>query len=255
MTIARWPGRNATPRPRVTHIADISCSTASVAQPDVARWPSRSQRSGFAPLVRRGQPRCAGSSGRKPMASSTASGNLAGCAVASVTYGTTVALPRTTSVPPPCPSPYADRGHSPRRHSTRRISLSVDTSSNAAARNEPAMKRSRWSRFDVESPGRTKPRQLLGGHPAVAAVHLKQQSLEVRRHLNVHRRTQRRDHDRDAVMSWSLTNRVRMSLVFDEMMKSRIGAPISRAIHPASTLPKLPVGTLNVGRWRMFPRR
>ena len=48
------------------------------------------------------------------------------------------------------------------------------------------------------------------------------------------------------VMSPSLTKRVRMSLVFDAMMKSRIGAPISRAIQPASTLPKLPVGTLNV---------
>ena len=49
-----------------------------------------------------------------------------------------------------------------------------------------------------------------------------------------------------ALMSLSLMKRVRMSLVFDEMMKSWIGAPILRAIHPASTLPKLPVGTLNV---------
>ena len=47
-------------------------------------------------------------------------------------------------------------------------------------------------------------------------------------------------------MSPSLTKRVRMSLVFDATMKSRIGAPISRAIHPDSTLPKFPVGTLNV---------
>ena len=48
------------------------------------------------------------------------------------------------------------------------------------------------------------------------------------------------------VMSASFTKRDRMSLVFDATMKSRIGAPISRAIQPASTLPKLPVGTLNV---------
>ena len=47
-------------------------------------------------------------------------------------------------------------------------------------------------------------------------------------------------------MSPSLTKRVRMSLVFDATRKSRIGAPISRAIQPDSTLPKLPVGTLNV---------
>ena len=48
-------------------------------------------------------------------------------------------------------------------------------------------------------------------------------------------------------MSPSLTNRVRMSLVFDEMMKSPMSAPIRRAIHPDRTLPKLPVGTQNVG--------
>jgi hypothetical protein len=52
-----------------------------------------------------------------------------------------------------------------------------------------------------------------------------------------------------AVMSESFTKRVRMSFVFEEMMKSRIGAPISRAIHPARTLPKLPVCTLNVAGW------
>ncbi len=38
--------------------------------------------------------------------------------------------------------------------------------------------------------------------------------------------------------------RVRMSLVFEPTTRRGIGVPISRAIHPASTLPKLPVGTL-----------
>ena len=47
------------------------------------------------------------------------------------------------------------------------------------------------------------------------------------------------------LMSLSSMNRVTMSLVFDETTKSRIGAPICRAIQPASTLPKFPVGTLN----------
>ena len=45
------------------------------------------------------------------------------------------------------------------------------------------------------------------------------------------------------VMSPSLTNRVRMSLAFDAITKSSIGAPMRRAIQPDSTLPKLPVGT------------
>ncbi len=48
------------------------------------------------------------------------------------------------------------------------------------------------------------------------------------------------------VMSPDVTKRVRMSFVFEAITKSLIGAPISRAIQPASTLPKLPVGTLNV---------
>ena len=34
--------------------------------------------------------------------------------------------------------------------------------------------------------------------------------------------------------------------MFEAITKSLIGAPISRAIQPARTLPKLPVGTLNV---------
>ena len=37
--------------------------------------------------------------------------------------------------------------------------------------------------------------------------------------------------------------RVRMSLLFDPMIRRSIGAPPCRAIHPANTLPKLPVGT------------
>jgi hypothetical protein len=47
------------------------------------------------------------------------------------------------------------------------------------------------------------------------------------------------------LMSASLMKRVRMSLVFEATTKSAMGAPIRRAIHPDSTLPKLPVGTEN----------
>ena len=44
-------------------------------------------------------------------------------------------------------------------------------------------------------------------------------------------------------------NRVRMSFWFEPTTSEWIGAPMRRAIQPASTLPKFPVGTLNdVGR-------
>ncbi len=50
----------------------------------------------------------------------------------------------------------------------------------------------------------------------------------------------------DVLMSLSTKKRVRMSLTFEPTMKPSIGAPICRAIQPDRTLPKLPVGTLNV---------
>ncbi len=50
----------------------------------------------------------------------------------------------------------------------------------------------------------------------------------------------------DATMAWESKNRVRMSLVLEPTINSSTDAPISRAIQPANTLPKLPVGTLNV---------
>ena len=43
-----------------------------------------------------------------------------------------------------------------------------------------------------------------------------------------------------------VTHRATMSLRFDPMMKRSIGVPMRRAYQPASTLPKLPVGTANV---------
>ena len=45
------------------------------------------------------------------------------------------------------------------------------------------------------------------------------------------------------VMSLSVKNRVRMSLAFEATTNLPIGAPICLAIHPANTLPKLPLGT------------
>ncbi len=48
------------------------------------------------------------------------------------------------------------------------------------------------------------------------------------------------------VMSPAVTKRVRMSFVLEAITKSLIGAPISRAIQPAKTLPKFPVGTLKL---------
>ncbi len=45
------------------------------------------------------------------------------------------------------------------------------------------------------------------------------------------------------------SQRGRMSLRLEPMTSCGIGVPVRRAAHPASTLPKLPVGTANaVGR-------
>ena len=71
------------------------------------------------------------------------------------------------------------------------------------------------------------PLQLLGGRPPVAPVQLEQQPLEVRRHLDVHARAERRHDRRACVMSPSSTKRVRMSLRFDAMTK-----PVDRRAHP-----------------------
>ena len=48
-----------------------------------------------------------------------------------------------------------------------------------------------------------------------------------------------------ASISCDSKKRVRMSFEFEPTTSLRTSAPICLAIHPASTLPKLPVGTLN----------
>ena len=50
--------------------------------------------------------------------------------------------------------------------------------------------------LDTHPTSRTELRHLLGRGPAVAIVHLEQQTLEVGRHLNVHRRAERGHHTR-----------------------------------------------------------
>jgi hypothetical protein len=118
-----------------------------------------------------------------PVARSTASGNLAGWAVASVTIGRAgsgraraaavpVAVCGSISIPVSrAPADLGDRG------------VVVE----AGGTERPA---NHWSLvvLDVEAPvARNRP-ELLGGHPTVAPVHLEQQPLEVRRHLDVHAR-------------------------------------------------------------------
>ena len=46
-------------------------------------------------------------------------------------------------------------------------------------------------------------------------------------------------------MSFDARNRARMSLRLEPMISRATGSPIRRAAQAASTLPKLPVGTLN----------
>ena len=185
--------------------------------------------------------RWSGSAGRVPVAASTASGNFAGWAVASADH-----RPRRSVGELPCRGDTGGgvRVEHHRRRGLRPPDLRGRRGVVEGGRAERALDVPRpLIGLDVEATGRAEPAELFGGHATVAAVHLEQQPLEVRRHLDVHRRAQRgedvtRRHVADS------TNRVRMSFVLEAITKSLIGAPISRAIQPASTLPKFPVGTL-----------
>ena len=129
-----------------------------------------------------------------PVAASTASGNFAGCAVASATIGPAVRPRPRTAVPRRRRWPCAGRAPSPRRPAcggSRRSSRRRRTTSPGTCRR---CTRSRWSPSMSSRPVDPEPAELLGGHATVAAVHLEQQPFEVRRHLDVHRRAQRR-HD------------------------------------------------------------
>ena len=101
----------------------------------------------------------------------------------------------------PSPSPCGDRSSTPAVAYTRAISSSVAASSTLAARNVPRDPALVLVGLDVEAADGAEAGELLGGQPSVAAVHLEQQPLEVRRHLDVHARAQRRARPRGSIMS------------------------------------------------------
>ena len=89
--------------------------------------------------------------------------------------------------------------------------------------------------------------EQLAGAGAVAVEQLEQQTLEVGRHLDVHARAESVGTTGSIVSAPVSSQRVRMSLVFEATTKPATSRPICWATQPASTLPKLPVGTLNTG--------
>ena len=135
-----------------------------------------------APRGRTGRPGARAAAGRMPVASSTASGNLAGWAVARRHHRARRRTGAATRA-----AADADRGvrveeHRRSRRARRRIvaegRLVVDAS-------PPRSDRSRGA---STAPRPAEARHQLGAARAVAAQQLEQQPLEVGRHLDVHRR-------------------------------------------------------------------
>ena len=150
-------------------------------------------------LFRRGLARCArgaragrraraGSAGEMPVARSTASGNLAGCAVASATSGASRAALRAR----PAVRPTAVCGSSsvPLRRYSARIASSVASSSSDTA-SKSSRTAASAAASSVSEPGLRESRELARGALGIAPVELEEQALEVRRDLDVHARAER----------------------------------------------------------------
>ena len=154
-----------------------------------------------------------------------------------------------------CPSPCAGRSASRSPHGrggSRRASRRRSSAPPGTRRRDPALA---LLGIDRQPAGLAEAGELLGGARAVAVVDHPQHPLEVRRHLDVHRRAERRHDVRHRHRRLTFTKRVRMSLALEATTKSAIGAPIRRATHPAKTLPKLPVGTHDRDRSGQRPGR
>ena len=175
--------------------------------------------------------RWSGSTGRTPVACSTASGNLAGWAVAM-----RPAPPRRPAPPPPRrrPPPCAGR---------------------PGSRCAGTGRRSRRGGPVVEAGGHE---AGIGGRSTAPTPGSGASARRWRRRRFSSSSNSRRSWLDDTWMSmlglsvgttpsWAMSpvaaQRVRMSLLFRPMISRSMGAPARRAIQPAKTLPKLPVGT------------
>ena len=136
---------------------------------------------------RAGRPAGRAAAGGCPVACSTASGNLAGWAVARHTIGTSGSVPQARAAP--MPTAVWGSTSIPVRWWRSRITSRVAASSMLAAV-EPGVPRA-----PPREPTPRKRPSSSAVRGAVAAEQLEQQPLVVRRHLDVHRRAQR-GHDR-----------------------------------------------------------
>ncbi len=124
-----------------------------------------------------------------PVARSTASGNLAGCAVASATSG--ASRPRLAACARPSARPrYGDRAACRSARYSSRIAASVASSSSVAASNS-SRRVARAAASSVSEPVSRERRQLARRALGIAAVELEEQPLEVGGDLDVHARAER----------------------------------------------------------------
>ena len=95
----------------------------------------------------------------------------------------------------------------------------------------------------VKAPDCARPAMSAAHGAGVAAVGLEQQALEIRGDLDVHRGRGRRRDAADLVGAAVASVRARMSLALVAIISRSTGKPMRLATQPASTSPKLPVGT------------
>ncbi len=175
-----------------------------------------------------------------PVARSTASGNLAGCAVASATSGVVARTRARAAGREPDgrvgieqrAAPARTRRASPR--ASRRRRTRRPRRARAAPRAAAAS--------SVSEPGLREAGELARGALGIASVELEEQPLEVRGDLDVHARAER-GHD-VARLHAAAREQARQDVVgvrADHEPLER--QPEARATQPESTLPKLPVGT------------
>ena len=170
-----------------------------------------------------------GQFGPRPVAADTASGNLAGCAVASVTIGVRLGQPRLQAAAPPRARPRcADRSDSPWRACVSRIAAAASSSSTRALRNSsPA--RARAAGGSVICPPASNPAIAARSRCGIAVQQIEQQPLEIGADLDVHRGRPRRRHRPRANNPPALNARCRMSFTFVATISRSIGSPMRAA--------------------------
>jgi hypothetical protein len=126
------------------------------------------------------------------------------------------------------PTAECGQSSSPIRSRARAIMAEV-SASDAGPRRTRSRKRLQRALGDVEAAGLQLLHQLRHG-AAVAAIGVEQRALEIRRHLDVHRRADRRRHAIGHVIRPSDSARCRMSFWLVATTRRSIGRPMRRAM-------------------------